>query len=31
VGGRFTEKTFRRVFFGGLLVLGAHLVSRPVI
>ena len=29
--GRFSEKTFRRVFFGGLLVLGAHLASRAVI
>ncbi len=28
VRGRFSEKTFRRVFFGGLLVLGAHLASR---
>jgi uncharacterized membrane protein YfcA len=27
--GRFSEQTFRRVFFGGLLVLGAHLASRP--
>ena len=26
--GRFSEQTFRRVFFGGLLVLGAHLASR---
>ena len=26
--GQFSEKTFRRVFFGGLLVLGAHLASR---
>jgi uncharacterized membrane protein YfcA len=25
---RFSEQTFRRVFFGGLLVLGAHLASR---
>jgi hypothetical protein len=29
--GRFSEQTFRRVFFGGLLVLGAHLVSRAVL
>ncbi len=29
--GRFSEKTFRRVFFGGLLVLGAHLASRALI
>jgi uncharacterized protein len=29
--GRFSEQTFRRVFFGGLLVLGAHLASRAVI
>jgi uncharacterized protein len=29
--GRFNEQTFRRVFFGGLLVLGAHLASRAVI
>jgi len=28
--GRFSEKTFRRVFFGGLLALGAHLASRAV-
>ena len=28
--GRFSELTFRRVFFGGLLVLGAHLASRAV-
>jgi uncharacterized membrane protein YfcA len=28
--GRFSEQTFRRVFFGGLLVLGAHLASRAV-
>ena len=27
---RFTERTFRRVFFGGLLVLGAHLASRAL-
>jgi uncharacterized protein len=26
--GRFSEKSFRRVFFGGLLALGAHLASR---
>ena len=26
--GRFSEKTFRRIFFGGLLALGAHLASR---
>jgi uncharacterized protein len=31
VRGRFSERTFRRVFFGGLLALGAHLASRPVI
>jgi uncharacterized protein len=31
VRGRFSEKTFRRVFFAGLLVLGAHLASRAVI
>ena len=31
VRGRFSEKTFRRVFFGGLLVLGAHLALRAVI
>ncbi len=31
VRGRFSEKTFRRVFFGGLLVLGAHLASRALI
>ena len=30
VRGRFSERTFRRVFFGGLLVLGAHLASRAV-
>ena len=29
--GRFSGQTFRRVFFGGLLVLGAHLASRAVI
>jgi uncharacterized protein len=29
--GRFSEQTFRRVFFGGLLVLGAHLAFRAVI
>jgi uncharacterized protein len=29
--GRFSEQTFRRFFFGGLLVLGAHLASRAVI
>ena len=29
--GRFSEQTFRRVFFGGLLVLGAHLASRALI
>ena len=28
--GRFSERTFRRVFFGGLLVLGAHLAFRLV-
>jgi uncharacterized protein len=31
VRGRFSELTFRRVFFGGLLVLGAHLASRALI
>jgi uncharacterized protein len=31
VRGRFSEKTFRRIFFGGLLLLGAHLASRAVI
>jgi uncharacterized protein len=30
VRGRFSEQTFRRVFFGGLLVLGAHLASRAL-
>jgi uncharacterized protein len=29
--GRFSERTFRRVLFGGLLVLGAHLASRAVV
>ena len=29
--GRFSERTFRRAFFGGLLVLGAHLASRALI
>jgi uncharacterized protein len=29
--GRFSEQTFRRVFFGGLLALGAHLASRAVL
>ena len=29
--GRFSEQTFRRVFFGGLLMLGAHLASRAVL
>jgi uncharacterized protein len=29
--GRFSERTFRRIFFGGLLVLGAHLASRAMI
>ena len=29
--GRFSEQTFRRVFFGGLLALGAHLASRAMI
>jgi uncharacterized protein len=29
--GRFSEPTFRRVFFSGLLVLGAHLASRAVL
>jgi uncharacterized membrane protein YfcA len=28
--GRFTEKTFRLVLFGGLLILGAHIASRAV-
>jgi uncharacterized protein len=28
---RFSERTFRRVFFGGLLLLGAHLASRALI
>lgn len=28
--GRFSEQTFRRAFFGGLLVLGAHLASRAL-
>jgi uncharacterized protein len=28
--GRFSERTFRLVFFGGLLVLGAHLASRAL-
>jgi len=28
--GRFSERTFRRVLFGGLLILGAHLASRAV-
>jgi len=31
VRGRFSEKTFRLFFFGGLLVLGAHLASRALI
>jgi uncharacterized protein len=31
VRGRFSEQTFRRVFFGGLLILGAHLASRALI
>jgi uncharacterized protein len=31
VRGRFSERTFRRVFFGGLLVLGVHLASRALI
>ncbi len=31
VRGRFSEQAFRRVFFGGLLVLGAHLASRALI
>jgi uncharacterized membrane protein YfcA len=30
VRGRVSEQTFRRVFFGGLLVLGAHLASRAL-
>jgi uncharacterized protein len=29
--GRVSEQTFRRIFFGGLLVLGAHLASRAVL
>jgi uncharacterized protein len=29
--GRFSERTFRRIFFGGLLVLGAHLASRAIV
>jgi uncharacterized protein len=29
--GRFSEQTFRRVFFGGLLVLGAYLASRAIV
>ena len=29
--GRFSERTFRRVFFGGLFVLGAHLASRALV
>jgi uncharacterized membrane protein YfcA len=28
--GRFSEPTFRRIFFGGLLALGAHLASRDL-
>jgi uncharacterized protein len=28
--GRFSERTFRRAFFGGLLLLGAHLASRSM-
>jgi uncharacterized protein len=31
VRGRFSERTFRRIFFGGLLVLGAHLASPALI
>ncbi len=31
MSGRFSERTFRRAFFGGLLVLGAHLASRALI
>ena len=31
VRGRFSEQTFRRIFFGGLLVLGAHLASRALV
>jgi uncharacterized protein len=31
VRGRFSEQTFRRMFFGGLLVLGAHLASRAAL
>jgi hypothetical protein len=31
VRGRFSEQTFRRIFFGGLLMLGAHLASRTLI
>ena len=29
--GRFSERTFRRIFFGGLLALGAHLASGVLI
>ena len=29
--GRFGEQTFRRVFFGGMLMLGAHLASRAAL
>jgi uncharacterized protein len=29
--GRFSERTFRRIFFWGLLLLGAHLASRALI
>ena len=29
--GRFSEQTFRRVFFGGMLMLGAHLASRAAL
>jgi uncharacterized membrane protein YfcA len=31
VRGRFSEQTFRRAFFSGLLVLGAHLALRALI
>ncbi len=31
VRGRFSEKTFRRIFFWGLLLLGARLASRAVV
>jgi uncharacterized protein len=31
VRGQFSERTFRRIFFWGLLLLGAHLASRALI